>query len=70
MNDSEKLHNIYSSLIDIKARISVLKCLDIEMTPFPDCAENGSHKMVLSCVSSISSDLLDKIEDIFKVIDL
>ncbi len=70
MNDIEKLHQIYSNLVDLSARISVLKCLDVEMRSFPDCASNGSHKTVINGVSLIASDLLEKIEDTLKVIDL
>lgn len=69
MNDSEKLHEIYGNLVDLSARVSVLKCLDCEMLSFPDCSNNGSHKVVISGVSLIASDLLEKIEDILKIFD-
>lgn len=69
MNDTEKLNEIYARLVDLSARISVLKCLDTEMLSFPDCASNGSHKTVISGISLIASDLVDRIDDIYKIFD-
>lgn len=67
MNDTEKLNEIYARLVDLSARISVLKCLDTEMLSFPDCVSNGSHKTVILGISLIASDLVDRIDDIYKI---
>ena len=42
---------------------------DAEMLSFPDCASNGSHKTVISGISLIASDLVDRIDDIYKIFD-
>lgn len=70
MNDTEKLVEIYASLVDLSCRISVLQCLDVEILSFPDFSSNGSHKTVVRGVSLIAKDLIDKIEDIYKIIDI
>lgn len=69
MNDSEKISNVYGALVDLSARVSVLKCLDNEMFSFPDCSSNGSHKLVISGVTLIASDLYNQIQEICKLLE-
>ena len=70
MNDSDKLHEIYGFLVNLSSKVSVHQCLDCEMLSFSDCVDNGSHKVFLSGVSLISSDIRKDIEEAFKIIDL
>lgn len=70
MNDSEKFNEIYCNLVDISSRLSVLQCMDTEMLNFPDCSNNGSHKMVITGVSMMAKYIREKIEEIFKIIDM
>ena len=70
MNDSEKFSEIYCNLVDISSRLSVLQCMDTEMLNFPDCSNNGSHKTVVTGVTIITKDIREKIEEIFKLIDM
>ena len=70
MNDSEKFIEIYCNLVDISSLLSVLQCMDTEMLNFPDCSNNGSHKTVVTGVTIIAKDIREKIEEIFKLIDM
>ena len=70
MNDSEKMHEIYSKLVDLDCKLALLQGVDVEMISFSDCSENGSHKLLLCGVSLFSKHLRYDIQEIYKIIDL
>lgn len=68
MNDTELLE-VYNRLLDLNTRLSVLQCLDIEMSSF-DSSDYDSAKTVLSGVSLLVSDFRSDIDKILKILNL
>lgn len=68
MNDTELLE-VYNKLLDLNTRLSVLQCLDIEMSSF-DSSDYDSAKTVLSGVSLLVSDFRSDIDKILKILNL
>ena len=68
MNDT-KLLEIYNKLLDIDTRLSVLQCLDIEMSSF-NSADFNSARTVLSGVSLLVSDFMSDISQVLEMFNL
>lgn len=68
MNDI-KLLEIYNKLLDMDTRLSVLQCLDIEMSFF-DSADFNSARTVLSGVSLLVSDFRSDISQVLEMFNL
>lgn len=68
MNDI-KLLEIYNKLLDMDTRLSVLQCLDIDMSSF-DSADFNSARTVLSGVSLLVSDFRSDISEVLEMFNL
>lgn len=68
MNDI-KLLEIYNKLLDMDTRLSVLQCLDIEMSSF-DSADFNSARTVLLGVSLLVSDFRSDISQVLEMFNL
>lgn len=68
MNDI-KLLEIYNKLLDMDTSLSVLQCLDIEMSSF-DSADFNSARTVLSGVSLLVSDFRSDISEVLEMFNL
>lgn len=68
MNDT-KLLEVYNKLLDTDTRLSVLQCLDIEMSSF-NPADFNSARTVLAGVSLLVSDFRSDISQVLEMFNL